>query len=123
MLDKRKELGRTTEDEACVYLRGLGYRIIERNWRSPFGELDIIARDGDSLVIVEVKARTGSTFGGPEGALSAAKRERIVTATRAYLAASDAQLPLRFDLVAVEGDRVTLYRDAFRLEEGCSLGF
>jgi putative endonuclease len=106
-----------------VYLRGLGYRIIERNWRSPFGELDIIARDGDSLVIVEVKARTGSTFGGPEGALSAAKRERIVTATRAYLAASDAQLPLRFDLVAVEGDRVTLYRDAFRLEEGCSLGF
>ena len=123
MRTETKGLGRQAEDLACRFLRQRGYRIIERNWRSPFGELDIVARDGGMLAIVEVKARSRRTFGGAEAALALPKRERIVTASRAYLARCQADLPVRFDLVAVYGDEIVLYQDAFRPEGECSLSF
>ena len=117
-----KTLGQQAEDLACRFLRQRGYQIVERNWRSPFGELDIVARDGGTLAIIEVKARSAKTFGGAEAALTPHKRKRIVTASRAYLARTEADLPVRFDLVAVQGEEIVLYQDAFRLEGECSLG-
>jgi putative endonuclease len=123
MKQEPKTPGQLAEDLACLYLRERGYQIVERNWRSAFGELDIVARDGDTLAIVEVKARSGSAFGGAEEALEPYKRRRIVTASRAYLACSQAELPVRFDVVAVHGNRLVLYQDAFRPEGECSLGF
>jgi putative endonuclease len=123
MNQETRTRGQQAEDLACRYLRERGYQIVDRNWRSAFGELDIVARDGGTLAIVEVKARSGSTFGGAEAALAPYKRERIVTASRAYLARCEADLPVRFDVVAVYGDQIVLYQDAFRPEGECSLGF
>ena len=117
------KLGDRAEELACRHLQARGYLIVERNWRSLYGELDIVARDGETLVIVEVKARSGTTFGGPEAALTRQKRERILTAARAYLASFPSDLALRFDVVAVSKDRIVLYQDAFRPEGECSLAF
>ena len=109
--------GRWAEDDACDLLRGLGYSIVARNWAFRGGELDIVARDGDTLVFVEVKSRSGSGFGGPEAAVNLAKRRRIVSAARAFLACTEADLPARFDVVAWEGDDVRVHRAAFSLND------
>jgi len=119
-MDKRAVSGQYGEERACAYLRRQGYAIIERNWRSRFGEVDIIARDGETLVFVEVKSRTGAGFGGPEAALTPQKRRRIVATARAYLSEVRPELAVRFDLVALRPGRITLYRDAFQVEEQCS---
>ena len=67
----RKLLGRSGEDRAARHLAGLGYRVLERNYRTPQGEIDLIALDGDTVVFVEVKTRTSDSFGAPELAPSA----------------------------------------------------
>jgi putative endonuclease len=123
MNDKGRRLGQEGEDRACQYLRQQGYEIIARNWRSRFGEIDIIARDEGSLVFVEVKARSKAGFGGPEAALNVHKRRRVVAAAKAYLSVVESDLPVRFDLVALQGEEITLYKGAFCEEEPCSLAY
>ena len=86
----------------------------------PFGEIDIVARDGDSLVFIEVKRRSGVGYGGAEGALTPRKRRKIAAAARMYLAQYGSDLPVRFDLVAIERGRISLFKDAFRLEDRCT---
>jgi len=119
MRNKGVNTGQRGEEIACALLRSRGYAIVERNWRSAFGEVDIIARDGETLVFVEVKSRAGPGFGGPEAALTPWKRKRIIATARAYLNEVGADLPVRFDLVALQGGKVTLYRDAFLVEGQC----
>jgi putative endonuclease len=116
-MHRRDAPGRQAEDNACQLLRGLGYAIVARNWSSRGGELDIVARDGDTLVFVEVKARSGSSFGGPEAAVSRAKQRRIAVAAKAFMARTDADLPARFDVIALEGDDVRIHRAAFSLDD------
>jgi putative endonuclease len=113
----RGVIGAEAEDAACHVLRQRGYRIVARNWRMRLGEIDIIARDGDVLVFVEVKARSGSGFGGAEGAVGAAKRRRIIAAAAAFLAAHGCELASRFDVVALEGRDVRVVQDAFRVDD------
>ncbi|MCX6100515.1 MAG: YraN family protein, partial [Candidatus Bipolaricaulota bacterium] len=71
-------LGAEAEELACGVLRQAGYLVVTRNWRTRLGEIDIVARDGDVLVFVEVKARSTSGFGGAEGAVGPAKQRRII---------------------------------------------
>ena len=120
MMNRRERIGKEGERVACKYLQEHGYALIERNWRCPFGEIDIIARDGGTLAFVEVKRRSRSGYGGAEGALTIHKQRRIVTAARMYLSQTQSDLPVRFDLVAIEGGRITLLKDAFQLEERCT---
>jgi putative endonuclease len=70
-------LGRYGEDRALDYLRGIGYEIIERNWRGAQGEIDLVAKDGDRLVFVEVKTRSGTGFGHPLEAITSDKLARM----------------------------------------------
>jgi putative endonuclease len=111
--------GMQAEEQACRYLRRLGYRIVERNWSCRLGELDIVARDGGTLVVIEVKARTEDGFGGPEAALSYRKRRRLIAATRAYLGWTGCELPVRFDVIAVRPGRIRLLRAAFGVDSRC----
>jgi len=108
--------GVAAEDRACRYLREHGYRVIARNWRCRLGEIDIVARDCDVLAFVEVKARSGDGFGGPEGAVGRAKQRRLIRTALAFLQTTDCELPARFDVVAVRPDGVRLYRDAFQVD-------
>lgn len=97
-----KELGRRGEDAAARYLTARGYDIVVRNWTCSFGEADIIARDGDTVVFVEVKTRTGLSNGLPSEAVTKEKRARYEKIACAYLMDSDfVDVPVRFDVVAI----------------------
>jgi putative endonuclease len=108
-------LGEKSEDAACRFLKTRGYDIVARNWRARVGEIDIIAREGDVLAFVEVKARSGDGFGGPEAAVHRNKQRRIILTAMAFVAATRCDLPMRFDVVAIQPGRVRLHRDAFQV--------
>ena len=114
------DLGRRGEALAARELRRRGYVILERRWRCRLGEIDIVARDGDILVLVEVKARSRSDYGPPIDAVDREKRRKLERLARAYLQGKRLEnVPVRFDLVGVtfspgEEPRVDLFRDAFR---------
>lgn len=97
----RRELGRYGEDAACAHLEGGGYTIVERNWRTRTGELDIIAAKGGTTVFVEVKSRSGTAFGEPEEAVTPLKVRRIRALAAQYLASSGRHGEVRFDVISV----------------------
>ncbi|NNF83526.1 MAG: YraN family protein [Deltaproteobacteria bacterium] len=103
--EERAAAGREAEDAVCAYLREREMRVVERNFRARGGEIDIIARDGDILAFVEVRFREEDGHGLPEESVGPAKRRKIVTAARAYLAmvSPDSWREARFDVAAVEG--------------------
>lgn len=117
--------GKLAEDRAVAWLRRQGYRVIDRNVRSAGGELDLVARDGDTLCFVEIRARTSRAFGGAVGSIDARKRAKLVRAAHAYLARHPHDGPCRFDVlgldVARKGDdgrpRFTLLRGAFQADD------
>ena len=116
--DPRQILGKSGEDLACAALERRGYVILERRYRTRLGEIDIIARDDDTIVFVEVKARLGGDFGGAAAAITPWKQRRVAHMAVDYLARHRLQnCPCRFDAVAIDyeraGPRVTIYPDAF----------
>ena len=97
-----KELGRRGEEAAARFLDHLGYEILERNWTCFAGEADIIAKDGDTIVFVEVKTRSSTQAGFPSEAVTPAKRQRYEKIALAYLADHDfGEARLRFDCIAL----------------------
>lgn len=123
----RQDLGRAGEAAAARFLERRGLVILERNLRSRLGEIDLLARDGPTLVFVEVKARRGSPGDPPEAAVDARKRARLSRLALGYLAARRlGERSCRFDVVAVsldEAGTVTTtrhIRSAFDLADGAS---
>ena len=107
--------GGPAEDLAAAFLERQGLRILERNYRCRFGEIDLVARSGELLVFVEVRARTSEAFGGAASSITATKRRRLVAAARHYLATHRADRACRFDVVLVRGaeQQVEWLTDAF----------
>lgn len=103
--DPRRARGREAEETAARHLESMGMEIVARNVRAGGGEIDLVARDGDTLVFVEVRFRDGSAFGPPEETVGVPKRLRVARAARGYLAdaAPAGWREARFDVVAVEG--------------------
>lgn len=100
--EENAELGRRGEDAAARFLYRRGYDIVERNWTCAAGEADIIARDGDAVVFVEVKTRTSVEKGMPSEAVDARKRERYERIAALFLKDYDAvDVPVRFDVVSL----------------------
>ncbi|MGM0574154.1 MAG: YraN family protein [Myxococcota bacterium] len=98
----RRRLGRAGERRAARYLRRRGLRIVERNWTCPHGELDLLARDGDQLVVVEVRTARTDFAGGPERTVGPDKRRRLARLARLWLARSRWRpASIRFDVVGV----------------------
>jgi len=115
------EIGRAAEAAAARMLERQGYRILQRNFRARGGEIDLVAQDGATLAIVEVRYRAGGRFGGGAESVTPGKQRRIVRAARMLLAVQPAlaRLPARFDVVEVSGPvdalACRLIREAFRL--------
>jgi len=101
----RRLLGDRAEDRALRYLRREGWTLVARNWRVREGELDLVMSKGDTLAMIEVRARSRNDFGGALASVDRHKQARIVRAARAFLAAHPQfrHHAVRFDVVAIEG--------------------
>jgi putative endonuclease len=116
----RIQTGKRGEDIAVAYLKNRGYRIIERNYTCLFGEIDIVAKDGDTVVFVEVKSRKSEKFGDPQGAVGREKQKKISRISLTYLEEKHLYpCNARFDVVAIKmlpaGSIVELIQNAFEL--------
>ena len=108
--------GQYSEDTAAEYLKSQGYRVLERNWRFHRNEIDIIAMDGSCLVFVEVKARKSSLHGFGFEAVDCKKQRLIRKVAEAYLIFRHLSLtgtPCRFDVISIDGDTISLFKNAF----------
>jgi putative endonuclease len=118
MSEARQSLGKLGEDLACQELERRGYAILARRYRRRSGELDIVARDGQTVVFVEVKTREGWEFGAGAESVTWFKRRRMASVAQDYLARHRlADCPCRFDVVSIDmGEqqpRIELYQNAF----------
>ncbi|MFH1154937.1 MAG: YraN family protein [Pseudomonadota bacterium] len=121
MTGPKQIFGKQAEDLACNFLQNQGYVILERNFRTRFSELDIIARHGDTLVFLEVKARKTLSRGTPREAITPVKQQRIVKAASWYLAHHRLdQIRVRFDVVAIVDTSgkiaIDLIQNAFQVD-------
>jgi putative endonuclease len=94
-------LGTEGEDLAVRFLREKGYGIITRNYKTPVGEIDIIAKDGNTIVFIEVKTRTDVSFGYPFEAVNKKKRHKLKNLALLYLKSKGKEYPVRFDVLSI----------------------
>ena len=98
---EHNDFGKLGEELAVNYLIEKGYEILERNWRNIHKEIDIIARDGKDLVIVEVKTRQSDENGEPDLAVTRQKQTRLISAANAYLFQNSLDINTRFDIISI----------------------
>ena len=120
MLNRQQQFGQNSETVAARFLKKRRYKILETNYRTRQGEIDIIARDGNTIAFIEVKARTSEHFGNPKGAVTLQKQRKISMAALQYLKAtkqSDAKA--RFDVVSIstltDPPAIEIIKNAFEL--------
>ena len=121
MENLNKEIGNFGEDTASKYLEESGYVILDRNFRCRSGEIDIIARDGDYIVFIEVKTRRGSFYGTPGEAVNELKQHKIIRVSEAYIMKKKLfNCDFRFDVIEIIVDKaknasIKLIKDAFQV--------
>lgn len=115
-----KLLGRTGEDRAARFLVSQGYRILERNYSTRSGEIDLIALHQGTVAFIEVKTRSNDAFGAPELAVNQRKQQRMIKAALGYIKFKKLhQVPCRFDVVAISmagEQQVELIQNAFEMD-------
>ena len=112
--DTTTRRGHEAETRAAAYLEARGLRLLERNFRVRGGEIDLICRDGKTLVFVEVRLRRNADYGGAGASVTSAKQGRIILAAQHYLSANEkTDNDCRFDCVLLDGDAIEWIRDAF----------
>lgn len=110
---EKRRLGFFGERKAAKYLKKNGYKILERNFRCPAGEVDIIAEKGETVAFVEVKTRTSDAFGLPNEAVNFRRQRRYVNAARYYFSGREIDVTIRFDIIEVTRDGVNYIESAF----------
>jgi len=117
-----KQLGSQGESFVCVHLRKMGYEIIQTNYASRYGEVDIIAQEGDEICFIEVKTRSGASYGDPLEAITAAKRHKLIRMAQWYLAQKNLEnVNARFDVAGVFSNSfgeptLEIIKNAFELD-------
>lgn len=101
MQNNLQNLGKLGEEIAKTHLENNGYLILETNWRFKKYEIDIIAQKENKIIIIEVKARTGSRYGDPESFVSKQKQHFLISATHNYLTEKNIDLECRFDIISI----------------------
>lgn len=114
---EHNDFGKLGEELAVNFLIGKGYEILERNWRNIHKEIDIIAKDGKDLVIVEVKTRQSDEYGDPDVAVTKKKQRMLIVAANAYITQNNLDKEIRFDIISIvfKGDEPVIehIEDAF----------
>jgi putative endonuclease len=112
--NRRVALGRAGEHQAAEWYRAHSYAVLERNWRCPLGEVDLICARGRTLVVCEVKTRTRTTHGHPLEAVTPAKQRRLRRLAAAYLSSKPGRWSeIRFDVATLLGSALDVVEDAF----------
>ncbi|MCI8269154.1 MAG: YraN family protein [Lachnospiraceae bacterium] len=112
--ENKRRTGKKYEEWAADYLRQKGIEILERNYRDRTGEIDLIGRDGECLVFIEVKYRRNSRNGEPSEAVTAKKQQHIRRTAQYYLYSHRCgDTPCRFDVISILGDRIDWILNAF----------
>lgn len=114
-LSVKQRQGQIGEQRALAHLLGAGMQLVESNFSCKCGEIDLILRDGDALVFVEVRQRAGQTHGGAAASITPAKIRRVVRAAQFYLLRFPRVPPCRIDVVAIDGDQLDWLRDAVQV--------
>jgi len=120
MTSERAQTGNEAEQRALDHLQGAGLKLVARNLRYRGGEIDLLMRDRDDLVVVEVRKRSHRGFGGAGGSVDRRKCQRIIIATQCWLAENprEARRGIRFDVVAIDAaDQIDWIRAAFTADE------
>lgn len=117
MTDKTYDKGLAGESQALLYLKKQGMQLVHKRYRSPAGEIDVIMRDRDTLVFVEVKLRHTGSRGDGLMAVTQKKQRRIVKTALYYLSEHGHEGPIRFDVVEMTADGIQHVRDAFQGKE------
>lgn len=113
-MTRTRQTGNAGEEQAAQFLRRQGYTILARNFATPCGELDIVARQKDMLIFVEVKTRSSTAFGGPIAAVTPAKQQRLVRAATQYIKATAPKFDsIRFDVIGILPDALEHISNAF----------
>ena len=111
-LSPKQEQGRKGEESALAYLQRHGLVLIEANFRCKLGEIDLVMREGQTLVFVEVRQRADRSHGGAAASITPAKVRRILRAAQLYLQRFSRLPPCRIDVVAIDGARLEWLRNA-----------
>ena len=106
-------LGKKGENKACRYLRWHGWKILERNYKNPFGEVDIIAKKRDVFAFIEVKTRLNDVFGTPAQAVNEQRQRRYVQAAKFYFYGKSVDCTVRFDIIEVFRGQLNHIENAF----------
>jgi putative endonuclease len=109
----RKKLGNAGEAKAAHYLKKQGYKILKRNYRCPFGEVDIVAQKGDMVAFIEVKTRTSDAFSRPADAVGYERRQRYVRSAKYWFAGRVMDVNVRFDIIEVLPESLNHIINAF----------
>lgn len=109
---EKQVIGQAAEDKALDYLRGMGVTLVERNFRCRGGEIDLIMKDGATLVFVEVRKRSTPRYGGAAASVTTRKQGRLILAAQVFLQRYTQPPPCRFDVIAIDDDRITWLRNA-----------
>ena len=118
----RIELGKWGERAACQFLRRQGYRIIKTSYRTPLGEIDIIAQDKETIAFIEVKTRRSDDYGSPQASVTKGKQHQIGKVASLYLKRNGLEAQCRFDVVSIlanserKAAKVELIKDAFQID-------
>jgi len=112
---EQQRLGRLGEDRALAHLSAAGLVLVERNFLCKAGEIDLIMRHGAHLVFVEVRRRAGSRYGGAAASVTPAKQRRLIHAAQFYLQRYRSLPPCRFDLVAIDGEKLSWIQNTLEM--------
>lgn len=110
---EKRRLGFSGERKAAAKLKKDGYKIVKRNFRCPFGEVDIIASKGDVLAFIEVKTRSDDLFGQPNEAVRADRQKRYKNCARFYFSGKEMDCVVRFDIIEVTKEGINHIENAF----------
>ncbi|NWG87203.1 MAG: YraN family protein [Hydrogenophilaceae bacterium] len=107
--------GAAAEDRAAEYLQRQGLKLVARNYRCRQGEIDLILREGTTLVFVEVRSRASSAFGGAAASITQAKQAKLIRAAQHYLSLQSSLPACRFDAVLIDGNDLQWLKHAFEV--------
>ena len=110
---ENKRLGKAGERKACAYLKKQGYVILERNYKNPFGEVDIIAEKGGDVVFIEVKTRLTESYGQPSEAVNVKRKKKYIDGANYYFSGRQTDCVIRFDIIEILRGEINHIEDAF----------